>query len=68
MKVVSVEVGITHEIKIHGDKTWVKVGMTASVDENETTEDAHAQLSEIVQSAVMKEVATTVNTVEEYTA
>lgn len=60
-----IEVSVTHEIKIHGDKTWVGVRMTGSVWEDESTEDAHARLSEKVQKAVMDEVRATVTTVEE---
>lgn len=67
MKVKEIEVSVTHEIKINGDKTWVGVRMTGSVWEDETTEDAHAQLSKKVQKAVMDEVRATVTTVEEYT-
>lgn len=67
MKVRQIEIGLTHEIKIHGDKTWVKVGMTADLDSDEDTERALDRLSQQVQQAVMDEVTTTVATVEEYT-
>jgi len=67
VRVEQIELSVTHEIKINGDKTWVGARITASVDDNETTEDARAQLSEQVQKAVMDEVRATVTTVEEYT-
>lgn len=66
MKVRQIEIGITHEIKIHGDKSWVKVGMIADLDEHVTTEDARTELSELVQQAVMDEVGATVSKVKEY--
>ena len=67
MKVRQIEIGLTHEIKIHGDKSWVKVGMVADLDDNEDTERALDRLSSKVQQAVIDEVTTTVATVEEYT-
>lgn len=68
MKVETIEISVTHEIKIKGDKTWVGVRMAGSASLDETTEDARARLSGLVQEAVMDEVRATVKTVEEFTA
>lgn len=63
----TVEVSVTHEIKISGDKTWVGTRITSKVRDNETTEDAHARVNDQVQASVMKSIESTVATVKEYT-
>jgi len=65
VKVKEIELGVTHEIKIHGDKTWVAARVTASVGDGENPEDVRERVSEYVQGAVMSEVRATVKTVEE---
>lgn len=64
----SIELSVTHEIKISGDKSWVGARISTTIRENETTEDAQDRLSAAVQSAVMREVETTVKTVKGYTS
>ena len=62
----SIELSVTHEIKISGDKAWVGARIATSIRDNETTEDAQARLSAAVQAAVMQEIQTTVATVKEF--
>jgi len=63
----TVEVSVTHEIKIDGEKTWVGVRMTGTVGADETYAEARKRIDAEVQEGVMKSVESTVNTVKEYT-
>jgi hypothetical protein len=61
-----IEVSVTHEIKIAGDKAWVGVRLISTVRANETTEDAQDRVGNEVQTAVMNEIQRTVATVERF--
>lgn len=59
-----IEISVTHEIKIKGDKTWVGARMSSKVREGETTEDAEDRVGRAVDEAVMRQIHRTVETVE----
>jgi hypothetical protein len=61
----TVEVAVTHEVVIHGEKSWIKYGVTSKVQPNETAEDARVRVEELVTAGVMKSVLKTVETIEE---
>lgn len=58
-----IEVTVTHEIKIDGDKTWVGTKYLTNVQTGETPEDARARASAVVQQGVMNQIDETVTTV-----
>ncbi len=63
-----VEVSVTHEIKINGDKAWVGTRYTTKVRSNETPDEAHDRADAEVQRMVIKSIQSTVTTVEEFTS
>lgn len=62
-----VEASITHEIKIGGETSWIKYGVSSKVRDNETAEDARARVSALANEGVMKTVFETVETVRSST-
>jgi len=62
-----IEVAVTHEIKISGDKSWVGTRITGRVGSEETYDEAHKRLDAKVQELVMRSVESTVETVKGYT-
>lgn len=64
----TIEVSVTHEIKIDGEKTWVGTRYNTTVKDTETVEDAHARADAVVQSSVMTSINNTVSTVKEFTS
>lgn len=58
-----IDISITHEIVIGGEKSWVKYGAQSTVRDNETTEDAEDRVAALVDAGVMKVIHRTVETV-----
>jgi cytochrome c-type biogenesis protein CcmE len=61
----TVEISVTHELVIHGEKSWVKYGVQSKVQTNETAEDARVRVEGLVTAGVMQTVLKTVETIEE---
>jgi len=59
-------VGITHQIEIGRDKSWVKYEAITKVRPGEASEDARTRVVGHVNKSVMETVATTVDTVRRY--
>jgi len=62
----SITVGITHQIEIGRDKSWVKYEGTTKIRAGEAAEDARTRAIGHVNESVMEAVATTVDTVRRY--
>lgn len=62
----NVEISITHELHINGDKAWVKLGVSREVESSETLEEAIAKTSNLVNEQIIKVIEDTVDTVEKY--
>lgn len=62
----NVEISVTHELHISGDKAWVKLGVSREVEFGETLEDAIAATSSLVNEQIIKVIEETVETVEKY--
>ncbi len=63
----TVEVGVTHEIVIGREKSWIKFGVTTKVREGETGEDASDRASTQMQNEVatlIKDVVAQVERIE----
>ena len=63
----TVEVGVTHEIVIGREKSWIKFGVTTKVREGETGEDASGRASMQMQNEVatlIKDVVAQVERIE----
>ena len=54
---------VTHEIVVGGEKSWVKYGVSTTVQPGETAERARQRASRNVNKGVMDEIKTTVETV-----
>ena len=67
MNYETIEVSVTHEIKIDGDKSWVGARITANVN-YDSIEETHRELDAKVQELVIKSIESTVKHVQEYTA
>lgn len=62
-----IEIGVTHEIMINGDKAWVKLGITDDVEGASADIDvAIRQLSDKVNKKIIEVIENTVHTVENY--
>lgn len=65
-----IEIGITHEVKINGDKSWVKLSISDEFDFTDKLkrdlDDAVSALSEKVNQQLIKVIEHTVETVNNY--
>lgn len=59
-------VGVTHEISVGRDKSWVKYEGTTKVRPGESSEDARTRAIGHVNESVMRVVAQTVETVRRF--
>lgn len=59
-----VEVSVTHEIKIKGDKTWVGVRFVGALHQDETHTEATERLDAELQQAIVRQVISTVQNTE----
>jgi ribosomal protein L13 len=64
----TVEVAVTHEIVISGEKSWIKYGVSTKVQPGETAEMARERAAEGVNEGVMTTVRETVETVRKATS
>lgn len=62
----TIEVGVTHEVLINGDKAWVKLGVSSHVLANENTDEAVERVADLVNKKVIEVIEKTVATVTEY--
>jgi hypothetical protein len=64
------EIGITHEVKINGDKSWIKLSICDEYEFSDKLgrdlEEAVSDLSEKVNQQLIKVIEKTVETVENY--
>jgi hypothetical protein len=78
---VRVEIGVTHEVIINGDKSWIRLAITDDYDINpedpsvglipnrvKDLDEAVSDLSEKVNKQIIKVIEDTVETVNNYTA
>lgn len=59
----SITVGVTHEVLIDGERSWIKYEITTRVDEMAGLESTRAYASKMLQEGVMQLIAETVETV-----
>ena len=62
----SVEVGVTHQIKIGREDAWIKVSVNRQVRPTETYADAIDSANKVVQHKVMDVIIETVETVNKF--
>jgi len=62
----TITVGMTHEIKVGYDKSWVKYEATTKVRPNELAEDTRTRAIGHVNESVMRAVAQSVETVRRF--
>lgn len=65
----SVEVAVTHQIKIGRDLAWIKVGVVLDHNpdkENYTVEDHIDEATQLVNRKIIDTIETTVKTVNDY--
>lgn len=67
MKIDRLEISVTHEVMIDGEKSWVKYGVSGSVGPNESEETARKRASEHVNKGVLATLGETVETVRKAT-
>lgn len=58
-----IEIGVTHQIRIGGEDSWVKYGVTTKVQAGENAEQARKRASMIVNKGVMDSINETVEAV-----
>lgn len=63
---MKIEIGVTHEIQINGDKSWVKLGIIDDVDPMGSLDESIDALSEKVNQKIMDVIQKTVDTVNEF--
>jgi hypothetical protein len=62
----SVEVSVTHEVKIGKETSWIKYGVHTKVQSGETEEAARNRAAELTASGALKVVEKTVKSVQSY--
>lgn len=62
----TVELSVTHQIRINGDDSWVKYGVQTKVQDDETTEEAAQRVLDHVDAFVIKACEQVAQTVERY--
>lgn len=62
----TIEIGVTHEVQINGDKAWIKLGVNSTVQPKETADEAIARVTDLVNTKVIEVIEKTVATVTEY--
>ena len=67
MHVIGGEVSVTHEIVIDGEKSWIKYGVSYSVEPGEGVETARERATYEVNTGIMRSIRETVETVKEAT-
>ncbi len=63
MRIKEIDIGVSHEIKIDDEASWIRFGARADVAEGEDLDDAVSQLSELVNTKVIDVVQKAVETV-----
>jgi len=63
--VTRIEIGITHEVTIKGDKSWVRLAITNDVDPADLDVEIDS-LAEKVNKKLISVIEQTVETVENY--
>lgn len=65
-----IEIGITHEVVINGDKSWIRLSIADDYEiergQSKQLDDAVNELSKKVNEKVIAVIEQTVKTVEEY--
>lgn len=62
----SIEVGVTHQIRIGSEQAWIKLGVTTKVQSYETADEALQRVSDLVTEKVIQVIEQTVDVVERY--
>jgi hypothetical protein len=65
--VTRIEIGITHEVVINGDKSWIRLSVTDEVPESMDPDPAIDALAVRVNEKLIDVIETTVKTVNDYT-
>lgn len=63
----TIEIGMSHEIKVDGDGTWVSMKVTSRVGVGETPDDAYQRVEEFLIRKIRQTVKDTVANIEEMT-
>jgi hypothetical protein len=63
---VRIEIGITHEVVIKGDKSWIRLAITEDLPEGVDIEGAVDDLAEVVNAKLINVIEQTVETVTSY--
>lgn len=58
-----ITVGVTHEVLIDGERSWIKYEINTGVDPTETLERTRVRASKMLNDGVMRLIAETVETV-----
>jgi hypothetical protein len=58
-----ITVGVTHEVLIDGERSWIKYEINTGVEPTETLERARGRASRMLNDGVMRLIAETVETV-----
>ena len=60
-----IEFGVTHELDVDGDKSWVKYGVTSQVHEGEDAFEATKRVVSFVNAAVLSAATEVANQIME---
>ncbi len=62
----SVEVSVTHQVKIGREDAWIKVGVHTEVIDGETLDSAVDRADKVIQSKIFEVIDHTVEAVNSY--
>jgi len=64
---MKVEIGVTHQVRINGTDSWVKLSVTEDFPEGADTDESIGYLTRLVNQKVLYVIEDTVETVNNYT-
>ena len=59
----TLKVGVSHELKIDGDATWVSYSIISTVRDGESAEDAHERVTSILMANTADAIQKTVENI-----
>lgn len=61
-----IKVGVTHQIKINGENSWIKLEIESSVQSTETSKEAFERVNEELQDKVISAMESSAATIINY--
>mgnify|MGYP003494609348 CR=1 FL=1 len=61
-----IKMGVTHQVTINGDNSWIRLDIESQVQHNESSDDAYARVDKELQAKIISAMESTAKTVIDY--